>query len=95
MGAAGVAVVAAAEAAAAAGSEFSATLRVPLQEARVRAERVCRLLAECMLGPGNVTVSVGVAGSSEGTASLAELVRRADAALSLAKQAGKNRVEIA
>ncbi len=76
------------------GDEFSATLRVPLQEARDRAERVRRLLAECMLGQGNVTVSVGVAGSSESTASLAELVRRADVALSQAKQSGKNRVEV-
>lgn len=76
------------------GDEFSATMRVPLQEARERAERVRCLLAESMLGPGNLTISVGVAGSSESTASLAELVRRADAALSLAKQAGKNRVEL-
>lgn len=60
------------------------------------AERIRRQLAEVPmpeLAQGHITVSVGLAESSEATL-VTELVRRADEALYQAKQAGRNRVEL-
>jgi len=44
-------------------------------------------------GPVEVTVSLGIARATSSTPDLEVLIGRADAAMYLAKQAGRNRVE--
>lgn len=80
------------------GEEFAALLpETDLASARdVVGERLRRCVADELIetaaGPVAVTVSVGVAAADDRTAQFAALLQRADAALYLAKQGGRNRV---
>jgi diguanylate cyclase (GGDEF)-like protein len=81
------------------GDEFAAVLpdlRSP-EEAVQIAERLLVAVAEPIdLGDGELvtTVSIGVAGAGDGSASAAELLRRADFAMYTAKDRGRARVEV-
>jgi len=82
------------------GEEFVALLYdISPQRAVAVAERIRAAFAEVALDiddhPVSATVSIGVVHSRGGTVDLAELVEQADAALYLAKEAGRNRVEVA
>lgn len=67
-----------------------------VEEARVAAERLCKIIAthsfETQAGQINVTVSLGVSGFREDDGALHFLLDRADQALYQAKQNGRNRV---
>jgi diguanylate cyclase (GGDEF)-like protein len=83
------------------GEEFIVALRhAGLEDARSVAEKI-RLAVEQMvveLGPGRygrITASLGVASTDHHVADMKSLVTIADAALYRAKEAGRNRVEIA
>lgn len=81
------------------GEEFAILLpRTPKTEARRIGERLCRALAETPIRVENhevrLTVSIGVAALDETVHTLDEFLRRADQALYLAKEAGRNRCEI-
>ena len=81
------------------GEEFLVLLpEQTLESAALAAERL-RVAVEELAVPhpagGVVTISAGVAGPAEGAEPAEELVGRADAALYVAKAAGRNRVELA
>ena len=59
------------------------------------AEKVRRAVAEKVIQPVPVTISVGVATTSENDVTLDRTLSRADAALYAAKAAGRNRVHVA
>lgn len=82
------------------GEEFVILLpETKLQDARVIAERLRLLIAQTPIqtevGPINMTISIGVSivGKSN-TGTIKQLLSRADRAMYLAKQAGRNRVII-
>jgi diguanylate cyclase (GGDEF)-like protein len=80
------------------GDEFAAILPDlhDASEARQVAERLLAAVAEPVdLGEGELvtTVSIGIAGGGDGSASAAELLRRADFAMYTAKDLGRARVE--
>lgn len=79
------------------GEEFAILLpRTNLEQAAAVAERLVRLVSELNLGDMSLTVSVGVAAfEHDNFTSAVQLFEAADAALYRAKQAGRNRVEIA
>jgi diguanylate cyclase (GGDEF)-like protein len=77
------------------GEEFAAVLPATrIEEARAIAEllreRVLRLDLSRWLGDRRITVSIGVASSHAGRDSVTAMLRRADSALYLAKDAGRN-----
>jgi diguanylate cyclase (GGDEF)-like protein/PAS domain S-box-containing protein len=80
------------------GDEFAAVLpdlHDPIEAVHV-AERLLSVIAEPVdVGHGTLvtTVSIGVAGSSEGGVSAGELLRRADFAMYKAKDGGRARIE--
>jgi diguanylate cyclase (GGDEF)-like protein len=59
------------------------------------AEKVRRAVAEKVIQPVPVTISIGVATTSENDVTLDRTLSRADAALYAAKEAGRNRVHVA
>ena len=78
------------------GEEFAVCMpRVPLRDAKAIAERLRRAVAAAPFdtpsGPINVTVNIGVAAFRLGD-SPATLMARADAAMHLARQAGRDKV---
>jgi len=80
------------------GDEFAAILPDlgDAREADQVAERLLNIVAEPVdLGDGDLvtTVSIGIAGASDGSTSAAELLRRADFAMYTAKDRGRARVE--
>ncbi|MHA1598428.1 MAG: GGDEF domain-containing protein, partial [Alphaproteobacteria bacterium] len=82
------------------GEEFAVTLPEESAEtARITAERLCRNLElESVLVEGGevrVTVSIGVAELTDEDETFEDCLYRADAALYVAKNAGRNRVEMA
>ena len=81
------------------GEEFGLLLRESnLQDAAKAAERIRSRIEQRFGGPGNparVTASFGVAALGPGVETAEELIRAADHALYEAKQAGRNRVEVA
>lgn len=82
------------------GEEFAAMLpEQGVADAGAFAQRLCDSIATLDLGDQagvrNVTVSIGVAGWSAEAATVADLLRAADAELYRAKQGGRNRVCIA
>jgi diguanylate cyclase (GGDEF)-like protein len=82
------------------GEEFAAMLpEQDVAEASAFAQRLCTAIAALDLGEQagarRVTVSIGVAGWGVDTATVAELLRAADAELYRAKQGGRNRVCVA
>jgi diguanylate cyclase (GGDEF)-like protein len=82
------------------GEEFVALLYdISPERAVALAERIRTTFAEMALEiderPVSATVSIGLVHSDSGIADLTELVEQADAALYLAKEGGRNRVEVA
>ena len=83
------------------GEEFLVmTPETALEGGRSLGERLRKVVADrpCPLDTGDslsITVSVGIAQYAPGDAGFAAIVARADAALYRAKEAGRNRVEIA
>jgi diguanylate cyclase (GGDEF)-like protein len=76
------------------GEEFCLLLpRTRLAEGHALAERLTLRIAAT--GTPRVTVSIGVAEAQAQTETVDEVIRRADAALYRAKQAGRNRVVVA
>jgi diguanylate cyclase (GGDEF)-like protein/PAS domain S-box-containing protein len=80
------------------GEEFAVCMpAVALQDAKALAERLRCAVAGAAFntpeGPVNITVSLGVARYSPGD-TVAALVERADAAMYVAKRAGRNRVRV-
>jgi diguanylate cyclase (GGDEF)-like protein len=76
------------------GEEFCVLLpRIRLAEAQALAERMTLQIAAT--GKPRVTVSIGVAEANAAQADMEDVIRRADAALYQAKEAGRNRVIIA
>ena len=80
------------------GDEFAAIL--PDLGDPIEAEHVAERLLNVVAGPVNLgegnlvtTVSIGIAGTSDGSSSAAELLRRADFAMYSAKDRGRARVE--
>lgn len=80
------------------GEEFVALLPCAVNDAGIAAERVRAAFADCGACVDEIridtTVSIGAAGASART-SLAPILAAADAALIKAKQAGRNRIELA
>ena len=82
------------------GEEFAAMLpEQGVADAGAFAQRLCDSIAALDLGEQagvrNVTVSIGVAGWNADAATVADLLRAADAELYRAKQGGRNRVCVA
>lgn len=80
------------------GEEFAVCMpAIKIQQAKALAARLCVALADAQLatpaGPVNVTVSIGVASFIPGDTAEA-LIARADAAMYVAKRAGRNRVRV-
>jgi diguanylate cyclase (GGDEF)-like protein len=75
-----------------AGADLDAAAQVAERLRRKVADVVCRREGH---PPLSVTVSVGVAASSDADRSLTALIERADAALKQAKKAGRNRIRLA
>lgn len=83
-----------------AGDEFVVVMpETELEDARIVAERICQTLASTPFIAGrdrvNVTVSIGVSAGRGRDVEGEPLIRRADAALYLAKRSGKNQVQVA
>lgn len=79
------------------GEEFGVALRgAPLQQAVIRAEALCKLIAarpfETSAGPLAVTISLGVGAPSGPESTLDDVLMRADEGLYRAKRSGRNRV---
>lgn len=79
------------------GEEFACVLLdTDLQQAVLVAERIRQAFAELtLLEPGLLSVSIGVATTSEASYDLARLLSQADEALYVAKGKGRNRVQVA
>jgi len=81
------------------GEEFAILLpRTPRPEAHQIGDRLCQALANTPIRVENhdikMTVSIGVAAMENSNSSLDELLNRADQALYIAKEQGRNRCEI-
>ena len=81
------------------GGEEFAVLLVQTEDSRLTAERLRAAIAALEVraphGPVRVTASIGVASATGAAIDFEALIRRADDALYRAKQAGRDRVEIA
>jgi diguanylate cyclase (GGDEF)-like protein len=83
------------------GEEFSICLQnTPLQGAVVLGEKIRRAIADMeywgtLEAPVHITVSIGIGVMSEEDATLLEVMNRADKALYVAKQSGRNQVQVA
>jgi len=70
-------------------------LECTMATAAIVGERVRARVAEQDLGPGSLTVSIGLAEYPEGGETPEELIATADAAMYQAKSSGRNQVVIA
>jgi diguanylate cyclase (GGDEF)-like protein len=81
------------------GEEFALILpETGVEESRQIAERLRSTISDVPIdtvkGPVEITISLGVTCTQDGTADLAVLLDRADSAMYEAKQLGRNRVEV-